>query len=133
MSYKRAKRIEMYRYWTRLSLGLIASAAGERVLRAAAGVVVPGRRITMVIGEAFAPGLDPLHPRQRPWWSQGGGAAGDATPTRQPFRARNRYQGPLLLHRPLSAPESTGRDHRGQARLEPRLTPLQENQRRSQV
>jgi len=125
MSYKRAKRIEMYRYWTRLSLGLIASAAGKRVLRAAAGVVVPGRRITMVIGEAFAPGLDPLHPRQRPWWSQGGGAAGDATPIRQPRRARSRYQGSLLLHRSLSAPGSTGQDHQGQSRLEPRLTPLQ--------
>ncbi len=130
MSYKRAKRIKMYRYWARLSLGLIASAAGERVLRATARDVIPGRRITMVIGETFASGLDLLHPRQRPWWGQGGGAPGVATPTRQPLRARDRCQSPLLLHRPLSAPGSTGRDHQ-QARLEPRLTPLQENRRRS--
>ena len=131
MSYKRAKRIKLYRYWTRLSLGLVASAGGERVLRAAARVVVPGRRITMVIGETLASGLDPVHPRQRPWWGQGGGAPGVATPTRQPLRARDRCQSPLLLHRPLSAPGSTGRDHQGQARLEPRLMPLQENRHRS--
>ena len=55
------------------------------------------RALAIVLAQAPA-GLTPLHPRQRPWWGQGGSAPGDATPTlrwcvREPAPQRARRKG----------------------------------------